>query len=100
MIKLDSIGFKQAYRFVVRGHFEAQTGQNVGIVVEGSYDGRKFAPLGFNRKSGKFTNIGCHVSHTDVRFYRVILCGQVTGKTRIDYMELSADGSKLNTKIR
>lgn len=100
VIKLDSIGFKQAYRFVVRGYFEAQTGQNVGIVVEGSYDGIKFAPLGFNRKAGKFTNIGCHVSHTDVRFYRVILCGQVTGKTRIDYMELSADGSKLNTKIR
>ena len=100
VIKLDSIGFKQAYRFVVRGYFEAQTGKNVGIVVEGSYDGIKFAPLGFNRKSGKFTNIGCHVSHTDVRFYRVILCGQVTDKTRIDYMELSADGSKLNTKIR
>jgi len=100
VIKLDSIGFKQAYRFVVRGYFETQTGQNVGIVVEGSYDGIKFAPLGFNRKTGKFTNIGCHVSHTDVRFYRVILCGQVTGKTRINYMELSADGSKLNTKIR
>ena len=100
VIKLDSIGFKQAYRFVVRGYFEAQTGQKVGIVVEGSYDGRKWAPLGYNRKSGKFTNIGCHVSHTDVRFYRVILCGQVTGKTRIDYMEMSASGSVLNTKIR
>ncbi len=187
VIKLDSIGFKQAYRFVVRGYFETtsgtknvllgsfqkprhlydsnilynldiaiynsldvgdtvmlmnkngngsiqtlnveskMTGPNrielsgdiqgdtgdyyiykvdavvdnaIACVVEGSYDGRKFAPLGFNRKSGKFTNIGCHVSHTDVRFYRVILCGQVTGKTRIDYMEISADGSKLNTKIR
>lgn len=100
VIKLDSIGFKQAYRFVVRGYFEAQTDQNVGIVVEGSYDGIKFAPLGFNRKTGKFTDIGCNVSHTDMRFYRVILCGQVTGKTRINYMELSADGSKLNTKIR
>lgn len=194
VIKLDSIGFKQAYRFVVRGYFETQDdwiepgtdewqelgqmtidGNNfyggntlilsselyeaisigdtirftynsytidgevsskrtgpyrigfsstlalgaggyvlskripgppivhkpyIGIVVEGSYDGIKFSPLGFNRKAGKFTNIGCHVSHTDVRFYRVILCGQVTGKTRIDYMELSADGSVLNTKIR
>lgn len=181
VIKLDSIGFKQAYRFVVRGYFDTQPiatistiggrqvyitgdiisglivgesvrllyknkyGENhwvtygnenivsvhiydmatnedvtttcvepgssryyeftkqepaVGIVVEGSYDGIKFAPLGFNRKSGKFTNIGCHVSHTDVRFYRVILCGQVTGKTRIDYMEMSASGSVLNTKIR
>lgn len=183
VIKLDSIGFKQAYRFVVRGYFEGVpcakgtingvdvyiydkgarliknanfgdiirlqyklswgvvrwvnadsgfptmirivnqfTGEDItdtivsadaeviynvtrsttpiACVVEGSYDGRKFAPLGLNRKSGKFTNIGCHVSHTDVRFYRVILCGQVTGKTRIDYMELSADGSVLNTKIR
>lgn len=72
----------------------------VGIVVEGSYDGIKFAPLGYNRKTGKFTNIGCLVEHTDVRFFRVCLAGQVTGKTRIDYMELSADGSMLNTKIR
>lgn len=196
VIKLDSIGFKQAYRFVVRGYFETATNHenmllgtfsiphnlytaeqytaehydalaylddaiksnlsvgdtvlikkvdtnytlttqitdngaylglangirsgdgagygdyeiykvggtavatNVGIVVEGSYDGIKFAPLGFNRKTGKFTDIGCNVSHTDMRFYRVILCGQVTGKTRINYMELSAVGSKLNTKIR
>ena len=72
----------------------------IGIVVEGSYDGRKFAPLGFNRRSGKFTDIGCLVSHTDMRFYRVCLSGQVTGKTRINYMEMSAGASMLNTKIR
>ena len=178
VIKLDSIGFKQAYRFVVRGYFETidrvagiingrevyiygvnipgetrrivyrqyyvegdyhwfwydgldpigitiidkYTGEDVthtcatpnasqyftiegevcsmACVVEGSYDGRKFKPLGYNRKSGKFRDIGCLVSHTDVRFFRICLSGQVTGKTRIDYMELSADGSKLNTKIR
>jgi hypothetical protein len=114
VIKLDSIGFKQAYRFVVRGYFETLRTRyiprpgavpqyrdaNVGIVVEGSYDGIKFAPLGFNRRTGKFTDIGCNVSHTDMRFYRVIIAGQVTGKTRINYMEMSAVGSKLNTKIR
>ena len=193
VIKLDSIGFKQAYRFVVRGYFETMfAGQdiitdtiydrkiivmglsidNMGIrevlrmaylhiygidawvsvsehgevgniltleiydaltlenitktfrptgmpgeyitliktetterpaiacVVEGSYDGRKFKPLGYNRKSGKFRDIGCLVSHTDMRFFRICLSGQVTGKTRIDYMEMSAGASMLNTKIR
>lgn len=193
VIKLDSIGFKQAYRFVVRGYFETMfAGQdiitdtiydrkiivmglsvdNMGIgeilrmaylhiygidawvsigehgevgniltleiydaltlenitntfrptgmpgeyitliktdtperpamacVVEGSYDGRKFKPLGYNRKSGKFRDIGCIVERTDVRFFRVCLSGQVTGKTRIDYMEMSAGASMLNTKIR
>lgn len=100
VIKLDSIGFKQAYRFVVRGYFETMVGANIACVVEGSYDGRKFKPLGYNRKSGKFRDIGCLVSHTDMRFYRVCLAGQVTGKTRIDYMEMSAGASMLNTKIR
>ena len=95
---LDAYSYSGQFIFIKR--FAVDPAPNVGIVVEGSYDGIKFAPLGFNRKSGKFTNIGCHVSHTDVRFYRVILCGQVTGKTRIDYMELSANGSVLNTKIR
>lgn len=162
VIKLDSIGFKQAYRFVVRGYFETQMidhsllhlsdvsdvdeegfilvdhipvdrfgyinidemgvddegyivpngvttqeiikqfdlEQHVGIVVEGSYDGIKFNPLGFNRRTGKFRDIGCLVSHTDMRFFRICLSGQVTGKTRIDYMEMSAGASMLNTKIR
>ncbi len=100
VIKLDSIGFKQAYRFVVRGYFETIEGKNIACVVEGSYDGRKFKPLGYNRKSGKFRDIGCIVERTDVRFFRVCLSGQVTGKTRIDYMEMSAGASMLNTKIR
>lgn len=72
----------------------------VACVVEGSYDGRKFKPLGYNRKSGKFRDIGCIVERTDVRFFRICLSGQVTGKTRIDYMEMSAGASMLNTKIR
>ena len=100
VIKLDSIGFKQAYRFVVRGYFETMDGKNIACVVEGSYDGRKFRPLGYNRKSGKFRDIGCIVERTDVRFFRICLSGQVTGKTRIDYMEMSAGASMLNTKIR
>ena len=100
VIKLDSIGFKQAYRFVVRGYFETIDGENIACVVEGSYDGRKFNPLGYNRKSGKFRDIGCIVERTDVRFFRICLSGHVTGKTRIDYMEMSAGASMLNTKIR
>lgn len=72
----------------------------VGCYIFGSYDGRKWALLGGNEKQGKFTNIGCLVSHVDIRFYRVCLAGQITGKTRIDYMELSSKGSMLNTKIR
>lgn len=100
-IKLGSIGFKQAYRFVVRGYFETLPGKAVGCYLQGSYDGRKWATIGGNeKKSGKFTNIGCHVSHADMRFYRICLAGQVTGKTRIDYMEMSSSPSVLNTKIR
>ena len=72
----------------------------IACVVEGSYDGRKFKPLGYNRKSGKFRDIGCIVERTDVRFFRICLSGQVTGKTRINYMEMSAGASMLNTKIR
>lgn len=72
----------------------------LACVVEGSYDGRKFEPLGYNRKSGKFRDIGCLVSHTDMRFFRICLSGQVTGKTRIDCMVMSAGASMLNTKIR
>lgn len=189
VIKLDSIGFKQAYRFVVRGYFEtteivktytdlkavdrititpavlynnktlydvptlyaaikigdrvqflkdgnhqevivtdkmvgpdrlefsevldayssygeysiskqSPLDPSVSCVIEGSYDGRKWSPLGFNRKSGQFTDIGCKISHTDMRFFRVCLAGQVTGKTRIDGMEISHGASVLNTKIR
>ena len=73
----------------------------VGCYVLGSYDGRNFNNvLGWNERTGKFTDIGCLVSHTDMRFFRVCIAGQVTGKTRIDYMEISANGSVLNTKIR
>lgn len=72
----------------------------IGCYVFGSYDGRKWSMLGGNEIVGKFTNIGCKIERTDVRFFRVCLAGQVTGKTRIEYMEMSAGASMLNTKIR
>lgn len=100
IIKLDSIGFKQAYRFVVRGYFETLTNAHVGCYILGSYDGRKFAVIGGNEKAGKLTDIGCHVSHVDMRFFRVCIAGQLSGKSRIEYMELSASPSVLSTKIR
>lgn len=101
-IKLGSIGFKCAHRFVVRGYFETtNNGANaVGCYIYGSYDGRKYSRLGRNERKGKFTNIGCLVERTDMRFFRICLAGQVTGKTRIDYMEISSQPSVLNTKIR
>ena len=73
---------------------------HVGCYVLGSYDGRKWAMLGGNEKKGKFTDIGCKIERTDVKFFRVCLAGQVTGKTRVDYMEMSSAPSMLNTKIR
>ena len=186
VIKLDSIGFKQAYRFVVRGYFETmlrpaasgviegrevyfmsnkitslEIGDTLDVIyvhgdegngwyyhtnlwykmkdmrvfdkqtlreitdeytgdeyyaevtvtrgtmpspvecyVLGSYDGRRWAMLGGQKRIGKFTDIGCKVERTDVKFFRICLAGQVTGKTRIYYMEMSANGSVLNTKIR
>lgn len=86
--------------FIFIKRFQTEPAPAIACVVEGSYDGRKFKPLGYNRKSGKFRDIGCIVERTDVRFFRVCLSGQVTGKTRIDYMEMSAGASMLNTKIR
>lgn len=100
IIKLGSIGFKEAHRFVVRGDFEAQTNKHIGCYILGSYDGRKWAVLGGNERTGSFTDIGCKIERTDVKFFRICLAGKVTGKTRIDYMEMSTKPSVLNTKIR
>lgn len=72
----------------------------VGCYVFGSYDGRQWALLGGNEKEGKFTDIGCKISHTDIRFLRVCLSGKLSKDTRIDYIEVSADGSALNGKLR
>lgn len=104
VIKLGTIAFKQAYRLVVRGYFET-VAANLGLYVFGSYDGRQWALLGANERddtyqSGKFTDIGCKISHTDIRFLRVCLAGKLSKDTRIDYIEVSADGSALNGKLR
>ena len=99
-IKLGSIGFKQAYRFAVRGYFNVLSGCYIGCYIMGSYDGRKWALLGGNEKSGTFTDIGCKIERTDVRFYRICLAGQLAGDSRIDYIEISSMPSVLNTKIR
>lgn len=104
IIKLGTIAFKQAYRLVVRGYFETVAAK-LGLYVFGSYDGRQWALLGGNERddtylSGKFTDIGCKISHTDIRFLRVCLAGKLSKDTRIDYIEVSADGSALNGKLR
>ena len=104
VIKLGTIAFKQAYRLVVRGYFETVAAK-LGLYVFGSYDGRQWALLGANERddtyqSGKFTDIGCKISHTDIRFLRVCIAGKLSKDTRIDYIEVSADGSALNGKLR
>lgn len=100
IIKLGSIGFKQAYRFVVRGYFNAIQDKVIGCYIFGSYDGRKWAMLGGNERAGTFTDIGCNIEHTDVKFLRICLAGQLQGDSRINYMEISHAPSELNTKIR
>ena len=99
VIKLGTIAFKQAYRLVVRGYFET-TAAKLGLYVFGSYDGRQWSMIGANERDGQFTDIGCKISHTDIRFLRVCLAGKLSKDTRIDYIEVSADGSALNGKLR
>lgn len=74
--------------------------ETVGCYVFGSYDGRQWSLLGGNEKDGKFTDIGCKISHTDIRFLRVCLAGKLSKNSRIDYIEVSLDGSMLNGKLR
>ena len=99
VIKLGTIAFKQAYRLVVRGYFETVAAK-LGLYVFGSYDGRQWSMIGANERDGQFTDIGCKISHTDIRFMRVCLAGKLSKDTRIDYIEVSADGSALNGKLR
>ena len=72
----------------------------LGLYVFGSYDGRKWACLGHREKSGDFRDIGTLVERTDCRFFRFVLAGRLNKNSRIDYVEVSYDSSKLNTKIR
>jgi hypothetical protein len=99
-IKLGTIAFKQAYRLVVRGYFETDNDSALGIYVFSSSSGNKWKLVGGNEKSGKFSDIGCKVSHEDIRFLRVCIAGKLSRDTRIDYIEVSADGSALNGKLR
>lgn len=100
VIKLGTIAFKQAYRLVVRGYFETDNDSALGIYVFSSSSGNKWKLVGGNEKSGKFSDIGCKVSHDDTRFLRVCIAGKLSKDTRIDYIEVSADGSALNGKLR
>ena len=100
VIKLGTIAFKQAYRLVVRGYFETESVAKLGLYVFGSYDGRQWALIGGNEKQGEFNDIGCKISHTDVKFLRLCLAGQLSKNSRIDFVEISAEGSMLNKKLR
>lgn len=103
VIKLGSVDFKKAYRFVVRGKFNTNNGTEnkvLGVYVFGSYDGRQFAMLGANEKKGTFTDIGCKVERTDVKYFRVGLAGYLSGDSRIDFMEIEGEQSNLTTKLR
>ena len=88
-----SVNSGQYYR-VVKSY------ETVGCYVFGSYDGRQWSLLGGNEKGGMFTDIGCKIAHTDIRFLRVCLAGKLSKNTRIDYIEVSAEGSALNGKLR
>lgn len=100
VIKLGTIAFKQAYRLVVRGYFETENNANLGLYVFGSYDSRQWALIGGNEKEGKFTDIGCKVAHTDIKFIKICIAGKISHSSRIDFVEIEYDGSNLNTKLR
>lgn len=80
--------------------FSTEQNDYIGCYIFGSYDGRKWAMLGGNEKQGKFTDIGCKIERTDVKFFRICLSGKLRGESRIDYMEISSKPSMLNGKIR
>ena len=78
----------------------AKDSNPIGCYVFGSYDGRKWGLLGRNEKGGKFTDIGCNIAHSDVKFLRLCISGQLSKDSRIDFVEIAAEGSVLNAKIR
>lgn len=100
VIKMESIGFKELNRVVARGYFETVADGYLRILVQGSYDGRKWVTLGHNTKRGKFRDMGCLVERTDCRFFRFVLAGKITKQSRFDYFEVSSKNSKLGAKIR
>lgn len=100
VVKMESIGFKELNRVVARGYFETISDGYFRILVQGSYDGRKWVTLGHNTKRGKFRDMGCLVERTDCRFFRFVLAGKITKQSRFDYFEVSSKNSKLGAKIR
>ncbi|MBR4521060.1 MAG: hypothetical protein IKO63_06550, partial [Paludibacteraceae bacterium] len=96
-IKNTVVDTTPAYRVSTNGLTKTSY---LGVYVFGSYDGRKWALLGANEKTGRFRDIGCHVSHTDVKFLMFAIAGNLKGSSRIDYTEMSSTPSVLNTKIR
>lgn len=102
VIKLDSVGYKNLSRLVVRGYFklEQENDKTLGLYVFGSYDGRKWSLIGGNEKQGEFTDIGCTVARSDIKFAKFVLCGSIHYDSRIDFVEIEYDDSQLNTKVR
>lgn len=102
VIKLDSVGYKSLSRLVVRGYFklEQENDKTLGLYVFGSYDGRKWSLIGGNEKQGEFTDIGCTVARSDIKFAKFVLCGSIHYDSRIDFVEIEYDDSQLNTKVR
>ncbi len=100
-LTLGTIAYKQAFRCVVRGVFELlDDTKALGLYVFGSYDGRKMSLLGRNEKrGGMFTDIGCRVERTDVKFYRLCLAGQLKQNSRLDFIEITNE-PKLHDKLR
>jgi hypothetical protein len=77
-----------------------ENNSTIGCYVFGSYDGRQWSLLGGNEKGGKFNDIGCKISHTDIKFIRICIAGKISHASRIDFVEVEYDGSSLNTKLR
>ena len=73
---------------------------HLGLYVFGSFDGRKWAMLGGKEKKGTFSDIGCEVSRVDCRFFMYCLSGYMSTDSRIDFFELTSNGSILGNKIR
>ena len=73
----------------------------LGLYAFGSHDGRRWAFLGGNERAGAFTDIGCLTGRADCKFFKVCLAGKLSTDSRLDYLELTADGSRLlGQKIR
>jgi len=80
--------------------YEKKDNNYLGIYVFGSYDARRWSLMGHNEKTRTFTDIGCKVERSDMKFYRLVLAGQLTKDSRLDYFEFANTPSKLNTKTR